>query len=198
MCNHYRANARLIENWAVWAGYRAADPIAEDVWPKTQALVARLEDGQVVADHMRWGFERTMPGKRPGTTVKRNVTNVRNYASPFWKSMIASPAQHCLVPFTQFAEPKPGKDPDTGRPAEYWFSIPSQPIAAFAGIWRPTEHGNTFAFLTTEPNPLVAPLHPKAMPVILQPEDYDRWLTCSYDDACALAAPFPSQMMRVV
>jgi putative SOS response-associated peptidase YedK len=44
---------------------------------------------------------------------------------------------------------------------------------------------------------LVAPLHPKAMPVILQREDYDRWLDGEAADACSLAQPFPSQLMRV-
>jgi hypothetical protein len=29
-------------------------------------------------------------------------------------------------------------------------------IFAFAGIWRPTEEGKAYAFLTCEPNPLVA------------------------------------------
>ena len=35
------------------------------------------------------------------------------------------------------------------------------------------------------------------MPVILHPEDYDKWLDGETDDACALAAPFPSQLMQV-
>lgn len=54
-----------------------------------------------------------------------------------------------------------------------------------------------FAFLTTDPNPLVAPIQPKAMPVLLDDEDEERWLTCSFDDAVALAKPFPSQLMSV-
>lgn len=33
------------------------------------------------------------------------------------------------------------------------------------------------------------------MPVLLDEEDEDRWLTCSFDDAVALAKPFPSQLM---
>ena len=37
------------------------------------------------------------------------------------------------------------------------------------------------AFLTCGPNPLVAPLHPKVMPVILHPDDYDRWLAGDSD-----------------
>jgi putative SOS response-associated peptidase YedK len=44
---------------------------------------------------------------------------------------------------------------------------------------------------------LVAPYHPKAMPVILHSEDYDRWLTASLEEATALQAPFPSQLMQL-
>jgi len=33
--------------------------------------------------------------------------------------------------------------------------------------------------------------------VILQPEDYDRWLSGEAEEACSLAAPFPSQLMAV-
>ena len=62
---------------------------------------------------------------------------------------------------------------------------------------RPTEDGAAFAFLTCEPNPLVAPIHAKAMPVILHPEDYDQWLDGEVSNACSLAQPFPSQLMRV-
>ena len=36
-----------------------------------------------------------------------------------------------------------------------------------------------------------------AMPVILHPDDWDRWLEAETADACALAQPFPSQLMRV-
>lgn len=54
-----------------------------------------------------------------------------------------------------------------------------------------------FAFLTTDPNPLVEPIHPKARPVLLDEEDEERWLTCSFDDAVELAKPFPSQLMAM-
>jgi putative SOS response-associated peptidase YedK len=71
------------------------------------------------------------------------------------------------------------------------------PIFAFAGIWRPTEEGKAFAFLTCEPNPLVAPIHPKAMPVVLHDEDYDAWLGGDVDSVWWLAKPFPSQLTDV-
>jgi putative SOS response-associated peptidase YedK len=63
--------------------------------------------------------------------VTKHVTNVRNLDSPFWRGMLAKPGGRCLVPFTRFAEPKAG----AGR-EEHWFSIPGQPLAAFAGVWR--------------------------------------------------------------
>lgn len=70
------------------------------------------------------------------------------------------------------------------------------PNAAFAEIGPPSEVGNVFAFLTCEPNPLMAPIHPKAMPVILQPEDYSCWL--GGDPVVDLAVPFAPQLMRGV
>ena len=116
------------------------------------------------------------------------------YAAPV--VIQAEGERRCLVPFTQFAEPKSGKDKH-GRPAQYWFTVTDQPIAAFAGLWRPTEAGPVFAFCTTEPNALIAPLHPKAMPVVLGEAEQDVWLTGSADEALGLVASYPSQLMAV-
>jgi putative SOS response-associated peptidase YedK len=67
--------------------------------------------------------------------------------------------------------------PNGSRPP-VWFALDkSRPLAFFAGLWtrgtsvRKVGEGETtndlFAFLTTEPNAIVGPIHPKAMPVIL-------------------------------
>jgi len=205
MCNHYRNHEQALSDWKEYIGWNLPRSSPEqfseikiDVWPKRPGLVIRNdESGAKTLDAMTWGVPFTTAGKRPGTTVTKSITNVRNLSSSFWKSMLATPARRCLVPFTSFAEPKPGKDPETGRPAEYWFTVQDRPVAVFAGIWRPTEVGNAYAFLTCEPNALVAPLHPKAMPVILDEADYERWLTCDYDEACSLAQPYPSQLLMV-
>src|SRR3546814_16718057 len=100
-----------------------------------------------------------------------DLTNARNIESPFWKGAASNPARRCLVPFTQFAEPRPGKDA-AGLPAQRWFTINDQLIPCFAGLWRPTESGPAFALLTTDPNPLVDPLHPTPMPVRLHSADH--------------------------
>jgi putative SOS response-associated peptidase YedK len=197
MCNLYRQ--RSTENLS-----RIFDalPLTEqpelklDIYPKYDACVIRIEEGRRIVDVMSWGIITTIKGKS-GKPIQKPVTNVRNLTSPFWRSTIANPAQRCLVPFTSFAEPRPGKDPETGRPANWWFTVAGEEVCAFAGIWRWSEGKKRFAFLTCEPNPLVAPLHPKAMPVILQPEDYESWLDGEAENACALAQPFPSQLMKV-
>lgn len=198
MCNHYHAHLEALRALEAWRHYLDQDfeerlsKVNSDVWPKRDAFVARVNDGVGTIETMRWGVPCVVPGKRPGTKLTKHVTNVRNLASPFWRSMLATPERRCIVPFSAFAEPKIG----AGR-EEHWFRVKDRPVAAFAGIWRPSEEGNMFAFLTCEPNPLIAPLHPKAMPVILQEADYDAWLTGGWADAQALACSYPSQLMDV-
>lgn len=69
---------------------------------------------------------------------------------------------------------------------------------SFAGVWRYLPGcTRAYASLTCEPNPIVAPIHPKAMPVVLHEEDEERWLSCSFNEAIALAQPFPSQPMSL-
>jgi hypothetical protein len=55
-----------------------------------------------------------------------------------------------------------------------------------------------FGFLTTEANAIVAPIHPKAMPVILtNPEEVDQWLEADIMDALALQRPLPDDALRI-
>jgi putative SOS response-associated peptidase YedK len=49
-----------------------------------------------------------------------------------------------------------------------WFSLPDQPIAFFAGLWRPTER-RCLCLLHHLSQPRRRALHPKAMPAILHP-----------------------------
>ncbi|CAN5118574.1 SOS response-associated peptidase family protein [soil metagenome] len=162
------------------------------VSPGKPGYVVREEAGQRVLSSMVWGFP--FNGKP--------VTNVRNYTSPFWKSALMNNERRCLVPVTEFQEWSVEPIPETGKKKAYWFSVPSQLIFAFAGIWRPTETVPVFSFLTCgydgDPaNHVVGAIHPKACPVILHPEDYDRWLHTDLYDALSLATAYPSQLMTV-
>jgi len=96
----------------------------------------------------------------------------------------------CIVPTTSFAEPDPVNKPEGGRTPNAWFALnEEQPLFWFAGIcvpqWtsvRKVKEGlittYLYGFLTTEPNGIVAPIHQKAMPVILRnDEEVEIWLT---------------------
>ena len=199
--------------------------VADDVWPRREAAVVRqcTQAGGAIIDHMIWGVPLSLPGKRAGSTVTKHITNVRNLNSPFWRSMLAKPEQRCLVPFSSFAEPHIGvgraehwfhiKDRPVAAFAGVWrWAAAAGPAAKQASpddllnnledagqseSAKPAGPIKVFAFLTCAPNPLVAPLHPKAMPVILHEADYQAWLTADWKDAEALATPFPSQLMAV-
>lgn len=173
-----------------------------ELFPDRPALVVREEGGARRWDRMMWGFPHKVPGKRidkatgKPVLLDKKVTNVRNYTSPFWRSALAKPERRCLVPFTAFSEYGHTRDAD-GKLPLHWFDVPSRPTVSFAGVWRPVEEGAVFAFLTCEPNPLVGRIHPKAMPVLLDEEDEERWLTCPFEEAIALAKPYPSQLMSM-
>ena len=197
MCNRYRVTA---DDAALIARY-GLSPLGEfeklpppEMFPKKPAYVVRRDDnGTRRLAVMAWGFPHTVKTKT-GKLVEKPVTNVRNLSSSFWRSALATPGRRCLVPVTSFSEYGPG---EPGKLPLHWFDVPSVPIFSFAGIWRPVPGGAVFAFLTCEPNVLIAPIHPKAMPVILHVDNEDRWLNADLDEALALVAPFPSQLMTV-
>jgi putative SOS response-associated peptidase YedK len=197
MCNRYRMSAKQVEV-AIRFGIDPALIMPEperlpppELFPKRAGWVVRKQEGARVLDVMTWGFPPPPQSRAP-------VTNVRNLSSPFWRSALKNPERRCLVPVTDFCE----WEGEKGSKLERWFSLPSRPIFAFAGIWRPTEAGKTFAFLTCgyDGDPaahIVGKVHPKACPVILHEEDEERWLNGEVDDVCSLAVPFPSQLMAI-
>lgn len=153
-------------------------PVYEEVYPKYEApILRRAEPGaRPRLETMVWGVP-------PPGDAKRPVVNVRNLASPFWRPMLANPAQRCLVPADSFAEWTGEK----GSKTKVWFGVKDAPLFAFAGVWRRTPDGPRMAILTCAANAVVAEVHPQAMPVVLAPGNHERWLDADYEGACALA-----------
>lgn len=117
----------------------------------------------------------------------------------------------CVVPWTSFAEPDPNGQFTGGPVPNAWFAINEErPLAWFAGIYVPQwesvrkvrdglETLDLYGFLTTEPNGVVAPVHQKAMPVILTTQDeVDRWLTEDWQSVKDLQRPLPDNLLTRV
>lgn len=104
--------------------------------------------------------------------------------------------RRCIVPVNAFYEwtgPKGAKQPHA-------IAMSDRAPFALAGLWegwRIPETGNwlrTFTVLTTRANETIAPLHDR-MPVILAPEDHDRWLDAAAP-ADDLLRPYPADKME--
>jgi putative SOS response-associated peptidase YedK len=195
MCNLYRmtSNAQAIAQlFGADAGGRNL-PALEEIYPDSEApVVISAATSQGRLHMMRWGWP-------PFGEIRRPITNVRNLASPLWRSALVDPARRCLVPVTAFSEWSAAPDPQTGRKHKHWFDLPDDPLFAFAGLWRQAEDGPRFAFLTCAPNDTVGRVHPKAMPVILRPGAMcTRWLTADAAAAAALQQPLADHLMREI
>jgi putative SOS response-associated peptidase YedK len=184
----------------------AAQSLFPGIFPDYAAPIVRnAPDGVRELSTARWGMPSPIFALK-GRNSDPGVTNVRNVSSPHWRRWLGAESR-CVVPFTSFLENE--LQPDGSR-SPVWFAFnESRPLAFFAGIWtrwksvRKVKEGETendlFAFLTTEPNAVVAPIHPKAMPAILATrEEVEQWLTAPPNDALSLQRPLPDDVLRIV
>jgi len=132
MCNRYRLTAKQVDvaaTFGICPPYEADENFpAGGIFPtgkKTPfygAVIVQDGDDRRI-ERMEWGVPTQVPSKRdPATKLTKYVTNVRNLTSSFWRSMLTTPAQRCLVPVTSFSEYglQPGED---GKKPLHWFNV---------------------------------------------------------------------------
>jgi putative SOS response-associated peptidase YedK len=163
--------------------------------PTDKLPVVRLDrDGRRELAVLRWGL---IPFWAKDEKIGFRSINARA------ESVATAPAfrealQHrrCLVPVNGFYEWK--RLPDGGK-QPYHIGMRDGSPFALAGLWERWKKGaqpiESFTIITGEPNSLTAALHDR-MPVILEPDHWDAWLTAK-DTAAPLTMlqPFPAQLM---
>ena len=205
MCNLYsltKGQSAIRDLFAVKHDRSGNLPLFPSIFPDQVApIVRRGADGERELVMARWG----MPG--PPQFGGQPVTNIRNVTSPHWRGWLGA-RNRCVVPatsFCEYADTKPRKTP-------IWFALGTdRPLFAFAGLWTrwrgvrgpksaavEGEH-ELYGILTTAANAVVAPIHPKAMPVILTTAaEADLWLEGQTPAALALQRPLPDEALAIV
>ena len=183
-----------------------AEPLPA-IYPKHLAPLLRPEqEGGRELTTVHWGFPvPPQRNKRTGAWNKPRVfNNTRDdgvHTKSLWKASFE--ARRGLIPASSFSESK------VRAPATiFWFGVesPHAPLFVFAGSWRPFKgtydlgevESDVYSMMTTTADDLVEPVHPSRMPVILDPKDYETWLSGSADEAFELLKPFPANRMKIV
>ena len=149
----------------------------DDIWPTDPATVFRRRGDGVELVQLRWGFPPARPKGAP-------VINFRSEGRRF-------PKGRCLIPASHFFEFTGKKSPKS----KWKFTKIGEDWLCFAGLWRPTDAGEAFTLLTTEPGPDVAPIHDRQM-VIVDRADWVAWLDLTRSEA-ELLRPLPPGSLAV-
>lgn len=196
MCNLYRVRDGVVE---IATHFGVSDPpqldIPMETKPGERGIVVRQSNGQSVMQSLGWGFPRPQNDAAGSLLDPKPVNLVADLTNPMWDKMVVDQRYRCLIPLTAFAQPAGRR----GSMTRTWFSVKDQPIFAWAGFCRNTEEwGPVYAGMTTDSNSAVAPLNPR-MPVLLSPNEYNRWFDGSIEDVIAFQfrPPLPAGRLHI-
>jgi putative SOS response-associated peptidase YedK len=162
--------------------------------PGTEIAAIRLSpEGRRVLQPLKWGL---VPhwAKDPGIGSKLNNARGESVAEkPSFRE--AFKRRRCLIPADGFYEWK--AEGKLKQP--YYISLPES--FAMAGLWESWKAPDgsilrTCCVITTGPNAVMEPIHDR-MPVIIAPEDWERWLSAPVTEIGELVRPYPAEAMRV-
>lgn len=155
------------------------------------------DDGSRHLRLMRWGL---IPSWAKDATIGNKLANARGETiaeKPSFRAAFKS--RRCLIPASGFYEWKA-----EGKYKQPWYvSLKSGDPMAFAGIWETwhPKEGETIescCIITTDANALMQPIHDR-MPVILNPEQWETWLSQNEhhpDNLLPMICPHDSEPMQ--
>lgn len=160
------------------------------------AAVRRTADGRRELVLLRWGL---IPAWADDPAIGNRMINARG------ESVATKPAfrqafqrRRCLIVTDGFYE---WQKTGTKKQPYYVHRRDDRPFA-FAGLWehwsREAAAIQSCTIITTAPNAVMQPIHDR-MPVILAPDDYERWLDPRpLGDApwAALLRPYPAEALE--
>jgi len=175
-------------------------PPRYNIAPTQPIHVVRAEKGARSLALVRWGL---IPSWAKNPAELPLFFNARAESAPD-KPAFRGPFRHrrCLVPATGFYEWKKGAG---GQKQPYLVTAPKRRILALAGLWDEYADANgnlldSATILTTAANADLAPIHDR-MPVVIEPEDYDRWLglvPAEREELAGLLRPPPVGLLETV
>jgi putative SOS response-associated peptidase YedK len=172
-----------------------------NVAPSTSQPVIRAnrETGEREIEMMRWGlvpyFAKSPAEFKGFSTINAKAETVAT--NPTWRTPFRK--RRCLVPADGFYE---WKRTTAKEKQPYAFGMATEQPFAFAGLWDAWKEPDggwliSYAIITTDANELMEPVHTR-MPVILKPDDYDRWLSRDENERppLDLLRPFDADKME--
>lgn len=138
-----------------------------EIFPTNQvAIVTALQKPKVIT----WGFPSFRSPK--GTVINARSETVQE--KPLFKQVFLE--SRCVIPTNGFFEWDQHKLNEQNKKQKYLFLEEGQTELFMAGIYREFAGELRFVILTREANDSMQPYHNR-MPIILQPEEINDWLT---------------------
>jgi putative SOS response-associated peptidase YedK len=186
MIEHYALHEiqKLTDRFNLASGVPKGVKPRYNISPTQLAPVILQRGGETVLSMMGWGL--VSQGAKDSHSVFRyktfNVKSEKVFSKPVWDNAVHT--QRCIIPANGFYMIRR----DTGE--GYYFTLPSQPLMALAGIYSTWTDSNSvernmYTLLTIDSNEAM-PLPYARMPVILHRADEINWINADMSDFSTL------------
>lgn len=186
MCGRYNVmDSPVILELMKILGIRLGPEPRRNIAPGSFGQIVIERDGERVLEEAMWSLliepKPNGNGYRPSPRFSTfNARSTRLTESPLWKKRY--PTQRCIVPASGFHEWTDGHP----------FNIhPESGAVAMPGLWERWRFGEelvySFATITLPPHPRFKHIHPKSIPLLLEPKDFDAWLDPDFHQVEAFA-----------